>query len=351
MSRKGDPRPRRSAPGLKQIAEEAGVSLITVSRVVRGLGNVAPDTAAKIKKAIDRLKYRPNRLVHAIQSGRSGTIGVVVPIASWFQAQMISGIHHELADHSYLPVLHFPKLSPGACREEAERLYLHRLLDQRVDGIIFWPSDEMVSDAYLHEVWDRGVPLVAVDRHLPKTNADFAGTDDVAGGRLAAEHLLDLGHRRIAHLGGDPWVSTYSDRRAGFEAVAQSRADVSIRVAACSLSESYDLAMDMLTGSGRPTAIFAASDNFAMRIYAVATRLGIRIGEDLSVVGFADLVEAQRLQPGLTTIRQNPTGIGAAAARLILERLEGRVGSKNPRSVRLVPELVVRDSTVAAPAT
>jgi hypothetical protein len=121
------------------------------------------------------------------------------------------GIHAELQQ-----VLVASRTGGEATPDAAELDCLHRLLDQRVDGIVFWPSDETVPNHYLEEVWKRGVPLVAVDRQLPHTRADFSGTDDVAGGRIAAEHLLELGHRRLAILCGEPWVSTYADRRQGF---------------------------------------------------------------------------------------------------------------------------------------
>jgi LacI family transcriptional regulator len=329
---------------IRKVAEAAGVSVITASRAIRGRGIVAASTRERVLAVAQRLKYRPNRLASAVLGGRSRTVGVMVPIGSWFQAQIIRGIHDTLSEHAYLPIVHFHGNGPGAIRDGDELTFLHRLIEHRVDGLIFFPSDESVTQNYLKEVWERGLPLVAVDRRLARTNADFSGTDDKAGGRMAAEFLLSLGHRRITHITGEPWVSTYVDRRRGFEEVIRAEAGMTYRCVECAKSDCEAIARDILTGPNRPTAIFTASDKMAVHVYAAAELAGLRIGSDLSVIGFADLIEAHGLRPRLTTVRQDATAIGANAARLLLDRLEARVSSNTPRAVRLMPEFVIRDS-------
>ncbi len=343
MPSSSEPR-RKPRSNLKQIAEKLGISMMTVSRALNGRGDVAEATRLRVLKAAKRLRYRPNRLVHALKSGRSRTVGVTISVWLSFNAKIIHGIHDVLAEHNYLPVLHFHGEGPQANRDEAELEYLHRLLDQRVDGIIFWPSDETVPQIYLKEVWERGVPLVAVDRGLPLTKADFSGTDDVAGGRLVAEHLLTLGHRRLGHITGEPWVSTYFDRRQGFEQVIARQSGVDLIVAECTDVDSGDAARRMLSQPDRPTAIFVPNDRMAPPIYAVAESLGLEIGRDLSVIGFGSLEEAKWLRPRLTTVDQKPYEIGRAAASLLLDRIEERVASAKPRSVRVVPEIVCHGS-------
>lgn len=340
------PKPRRTST-VKQIAEELGVSMMTVSRALNGRGRISDETRTRVLAVAKRLKYRPNRLVHAIKHGRSRTVGVMVPIAMSFSATVVRGIHDALAEHHYLPILHFHGEGPQAQRDEAELEYLHRLLDHRVDGIVFWPSDETVPQMYLREVWDRGVPLVAVDRHLPHTNADFSGTDDEAGGRIAAEHLLSLGHRRLAHITGESWVSTYADRLKGFQAAVAGRSDVTCQIDECADCDCSDIARRLLGARDRPTAIFLSSDRMAPHVYAAAESFGLTIGKDLSVIGFADLAETAWLRPRLTTVRQDAYQIGQEAARLLFDRIEGRIPGTAPRSVRVVPELVVRESTAA----
>lgn len=340
---------RRSSPAsLQAIAEAAGVSAMTVSRVLNGQGNVSARTRTRVEAAAKRLKYRPNKLVKAMLAGRSGTVGVMISPLKSFQSRMLHGAHDALLERGCLPLLHFHDVGPGAYRDAAEIDYIHRLLDQRVDGLIFWPSDESVPNTYLKEVWERGVPLVAVDRHLPQTNADFSGTDDRGGGRIAAEHLLGLGHRRLAHVGGESGVSTYEDRRRGFEeAAAECR--VAVTAVECRECDSYGDAMRLLGSAKRPTAIFAASDLMAPGIYRAAADCGLTVGRDLAVVGFADLSEVQSLVPGLTTLRQDPYRIGLQSVRLLMDRIDGVASAASPKSVRLVPELVVRGSSCPPP--
>ena len=345
----------RGRPNLRQIAAELGVSMMTVSRGLRGSPEVSAVTRERILAAAERLKYRPNRVVSAFKTGRTGLVGVMVRPSKLYRCDLIEGIHDTLVAAGSLPVMHFSSTGGEAAPDAAELGCLHRLLDQRVDGIVFWPSDETVPNHYLEEVWKRGVPLVAVDRPLPHTRADFSGTDDVAGGRLAAEHLLGLGHRRLAVLCGEPWVSTYADRRRGFVeavaahiAVACNKAGENAVVCEqieCRNEAALDESRELLSGRERPTAVFAVSDVLAAYVYEAATSLALSIGTDVSVLGYADIPEAGFLRPSLSTIRQDFQEIGRNAARLLLDRIEGRVTADRARSMRINPALVMRQST------
>ncbi len=332
-------------PSIRQIAEACGVSQMTASRALRGDGPVAEATRHRVLEAAERLKYRPNRLVRAVLGGRTGTVGLMIPLGSWFLAEVIRGVHDTLAKSGYLSVIHFHGEGPGAERDESELEYLHRLIEQRVDGIIFTPSDESVPDVYLREVWDRGLPLVSIDRKLPRTQADFSGTDDEAGGGLVARHLLALGHRRLGHISGEPWISTYLDRRRGFEAELAGNPGIDYAFSTCQKSDARAAALTMLSSDRRPTAIFAASDKMAAGVYAAADELGLLIGIDVAVVGFADLLEYRHLSPELTTVNQQPVLIGANAATLILDRLQDQPCPPGHRAIRTEPKLIVREST------
>jgi LacI family transcriptional regulator len=360
-------RPHKPRITVGEIAAKLGISKMTVSRALRGEGSVAPDTLARVQRVAKRLKYRPNRLMRAVHTGRSRTVGVMIDPWNSFHSGVLGGIHQTLASHDYLPILHYPHQSPAFAlgdRDRSELRYLHRLLDQRVDGIIFWPSDETIPNLYLQEVWDRGVPLVTVDRRMPATNADFSGTDDAAGARLAADHLLALGHRRLAFIGAGT-ISTYADRRLAFAARVAECAGATIREAMCpspvaatrgqacwhdgervpAHSDSLEVTLELLRGPDRPTAILCASDWMTLGVYRAAAETALAIGRDLSVIGFADLREASMLEPALTTVRQDARAIGATAAQLLLDRIEGRVTTATPREVRQRPSLVERSST------
>ena len=347
----------RGGANLRQIATELGVSMMTVSRGLRGSPEVSAVTRERILAAAERLKYRPNRVVSAFKTGRTGLVGVMVRPSKLYRCDLIEGIHDTLVAAGSLPVMHFSSTGGEAAPDAAELGCLHRLLDQRVDGIVFWPSDETVPNHYLEEVWKRGVPLVAVDRPLPHTRADFSGTDDVAGGRLAAEHLLGLGHRRLAVLCGEPWVSTYADRRRGFVeavaahiAVACNKAGENAVVCEqieCRNEAALDESRELLSGRERPTAVFAVSDVLAAHVYEAAAALTLSVGVDVSVLGYADIPEAGLLRPSLSTVRQDFQEIGRNAARLLLDRIEGRNTAERARSIRITPTLVARQSTSA----
>jgi LacI family transcriptional regulator len=348
-SRAAEVRRAQTDGGLSRIAKATGLSLMTVSRAINGRPGVSAATRSRVLVAASKLKYRPNALGRALRSGRSDTVGVIARPTTYFNSQVIIGIHDRLAEAGVVPILHF--CPGGGETADAELAIIHRLVDLRVDGLIFWPapmtgSADHVSDAYFREVWERGLPLVAVNRHMPNTHADFSGTDDLTGGHLAADHLLALGHRRIAHLGG-PTIVTYADRRRGFEQALAGRSDVEFTFVQTTVDEAHDAALALLRrpAASRPTAIFAASDYFATGVYDAAATLGLRIGTDVSVVGFADVDLAAVLRPRLTTIRQDAVTIGRNAADLLLARRDDPAADPTPRSIRVVPTPVVREST------
>jgi LacI family transcriptional regulator len=340
--------------GIRQIAEATGFSLMTVSRALNGKTEVSPATRARVLATARRLHYRPNGLGRALKSGRSRTVGVVARPADDFCSQVLIGVHDRLAEANVAPIFQF--CPEGSENRDTTRQLLHRLVELHVDGVIFWPmpmNDEadLLPDVYFHEVWQRGLPLVALDRAMPRTHADFSGTDDVGGGALAAEHLLGLGHRRIAHVGG-PGIGTYSDRRTGFEQVLEREGGVDYSFRLCERVECVQEVVEVLRQAAkvRPTAIFVSNDFYAVAVYEAARQLGLEIGRDLSVVGFADVPLARLLAPQLTTVRQDASQIGRNAAELLLDRIERRTENLAPRAIRIGCELVVRASTGPAPA-
>ncbi len=340
-------------PNLRGLAAEAGVSLATVSRILnRGEGHLfAQETTRRVMATAERLGYRPNLLMRGVLTGKTRTIGVMAPNNSAFYSGVIAGIHDTLAEQNYALLLSWNKEDTPSPDSDLERALIHRMIDRRVDGIILRPTHDNVSDMYFSEVWERNIPLVAVDRELVRVHCDFAGTDDKLGGQLAAQHLLDLGHRRLGHLAPPRDVSTARDRREGFEQAILRAGNG----AYCLVLETkgfhkvYPEAMELLAQTPRVTAVFCPSDEAAQEFYRAATDSGLRIPQDISVIGFADLPVASFLHPRLTTLRQNPERIGCQAANLLLARIEGRMTGEEVRKERLAPELIVRDST-APPA-
>jgi DNA-binding LacI/PurR family transcriptional regulator len=340
-----------SASNLRKVAEEAEVSIATVSRVLNNTGGTAysPATAERVRRAANRLGYRPNLLMRGVAGRSTRTIGVLIPAGGDFYSQVVEGIHDRLAESDYAMILGWNKEDIAAPDSEAERKYVHRLVDRRVDGVILRPTHDSVSDLYFQEVWERGISMVAVDRAIPGVHCDFAGTDDLAVGRMAAEYLLSLGHRRLGHLAGPSSVSTARDRRKGFEeAVAAFGSGARcVAVEAPDFRGAREEALRLLRTDPRPTAIFGANDEMAETLYAAAATLGLKIPRDVAAIGCGNLVPGRYLQPALTTFDQKPYRIGQEAARLMLERIrDNRDGSK-PREVRVLPERVARGSTAA----
>ncbi len=334
----------RSVVNLKRIATEANLSIPTVSRILSGKDRCTPETRDRVSEIAKRLRYRPNLLVRGIQSGKTGSIGVLVHISDEFFARMAEGIHDGLVAADRVPIFLWSKGNSEAAPTELQQL--HRLVDRRVDGIILHPRQDSVDEAYLREVWDRNLPLVTIDRELAATHADFVGTDDAAGARLAAEHLLSLGHRRLGHLSGPRTVTTAYWRANGFEkGAAEAGLSVNIIEDASYGRDSFAPAKALLDRPDRPTAVFCANDFQVAAVYLAAAELGLSIPRDLSVVGFADLSVAGALLPRLTTLHQRPEEMGVQAARYLNDRIDGTVLDPAPRRVQLKPELIVRQST------
>jgi LacI family transcriptional regulator len=333
---------------LKDIAQRVGVSTNHVSLALRGSPLVSAATSEKIQKVAAELDYRPNRLIRAIQSGLTGVVGVVIRPADAWMSRMVSGIHDVLCRQDTLPLLDWMPSYPEAPPKKGDRTELeviHNLLERRVDGIIVFPYSEQVSDLYFNEVWERDIPLVLIDRRAPHTHADFVGTDETLGGTLAAEHLLELGHRQIGHIAGFHDYGTYLERRLAFEQTVAAAGGNCISVEVEQYGDSSDAARELLSRSDRPTAVFLAADSFAQPLYREASARGLRIPEDLSVIGYADLEVCTQITPALTTIRQHPYQMGCDAARLILDRIGRKNKDTAAQQIRLKPELVVRAST------
>ena len=316
------------------------MSHVTVSRILTGKAHLHnAKTVERVQQVAREMGYRPNVLAQSMQTGKTRMIGVVMREAhgSWF-SEIQNGIHQELIGAGYLP-LTLTLYSTGPDGREL----LDHMLNRRVEGVILWEATEqMVAD-----VTAARVPLATLDApNACAADFDFVGTDDRLGVELAARHLLELGHRRFASETYEN-LPTAIDRRDAFAAAVARVPGTSCVACTCPpvrerLTSSIEAA---LTAEERPTAIFAGSDRIALAVYEVADALGMRVPDDLSVVGYADLDFASLVKPPLTTVRQDPEEIGRRAAALLLDRVEGRVTDSKPRRIRLEPELMVRGST------
>lgn len=335
------------SPTMGAIAKTARVSVSTVSRILNGrAGRISPETAEKVQRLAVQMGYSPNFLASSLSRGHgSRTIGIGVALTGGFYPAIIDGIVAELCQEGYAGIVQppWPDHSPN------EREVLDSFLERRVEGVIIRPHHYEARAEYFQELNERRLPLVLVDVELHGLKMPFCGTDDHAGARQGTEYLLELGHRVIGHVAGCQLTRTGALRKRAFlETVA---AWPNARAQLCR-SETFDPAgediRELLQRSPRPTAIFAASDIGAIAVYREAARLGLRLPEDLSVLGFADLEFAAAMLPALSTLDQQPQLIGRSAARLVLEL----IGAKTPPDppVRLtIPRLVIRSSTIPPP--
>ena len=328
---------------MKEIAEEAGVTLTTVSRILNQKGGkYAEKTKEKIFGIASRLKYRPNALVRGMQTGYTGTAGVMVP-ASGFYSEVVVGIHEVFVNNNAIMLLSWNNRDQSSREETLERQIIHQMIDRRVDGIILRSSSEDFERSYFEEIWEREIPLILVDRHLSKIDANFVGTDDHAGGRAAADHLIALGHRSMLFVGAGQTVSTSRDREEGFRRVLSESPNAYCRSLVYQAETIRETIAALLGGENAPTAIFCYNDTTARDLESVLRAEGISIPQDVSLIGFGN-VPVRDHQLSLTTFDQHPLEIGKAAAELYLECTRAEAG--NSAQSRLIkPDLINRSST------
>jgi DNA-binding LacI/PurR family transcriptional regulator len=329
---------------IRDVARHAGVSVATASRALNGSQVVNPRTRDRILSVMEELGFTPSPAARRLSLGRTLTIGVVVSFLTRPQAaERLRGVDAVLTDSEFDLVIY--NVESVQKRDH----YLGTLAQsQRTDGLLVMSLPPNLEAAPI--LGHAPVPVVFIDVHTPSVEAlPRVIGDDVAGGALAARHLLDLGHRDIGFIGDaveDPFGFTSSrDREAGLTRELAT-AGVEIRKTwighgAHGRYEARDLARRMLAADTRPTAIFTASDTQALGVAAAARELGLHVPDDISVVGYDDIEAADYV--GLTTIRQQLFESGRRGAEILLAEIEAR--SEEPPVAHLSPELVVRATT------
>ena len=333
-----------AAVTLRDVARVAGVHPATVSRALneetRTLVN--DETAKRVLKAAEELGYQPNPIARGLKTNRSYTIGVLIPdLTNPLFPPILRGIEDHLETGGYTPLTANTDNDP-----ERELLDSQTMRARQVDGIIAATArrDHRLHDALL----EAGIELVLVNRRQPDMPVSSATADDRLGMRLSVEHLVALGHTRIAHLAGPLDYSTGLDRHVSFHETMRAAGlepdpELVLVSEAFTESEGARLCAQLIDAGRRFTAIAAANDLLALGCYDIFAERGVRCPEDISVIGFNDMPFAARFQPPLTTIRIPHYEIGKAAAQLMLERLQD--GGSPSREIMLQPSLVVRGST------
>ena len=329
-------------PTMAEIAAIAGVSKPTVSKVMNGQPGVAPRTRERVQRVIAERGYVRHGAARALSAGRTGAVNLVVKeIDNPYFAEIIRGVEETL-ERAGLSMI----LTATHDEERRHRRWMARVIEHGTDGAILVLPDEAI--AHLEVLRSRGIPVALVDDRgeIPPGVASVGATN-FAGGFAATEHLLSLGHRRIAIIGGPSFKST-RERVAGYRtALQEAGVDIDPRLHQPGgfVAETGYEATKKLLGlpDELPTAIFAGNDMQAMGVYKALYEAGMRTPEDVSVIGFDDLPISRLLTPALTTVRQPVREMGVLATRMLLRTIAGEELESN--RVELATSLVVRESS------
>ena len=336
---------------IKQVARHAGVSTQTVSRVLNERPDVASETRQRVLASIKQLGYRPSALARSLIRQCSHTLGVVTAgLKHIGPSYTLSGITGQAEASGYSLLL---KELPKFNTLQVEPI-LNSLLSMQVDGLI-WAVSEVSNNREWLQDWAPRLPVPIVFLTTgPHEGVAVVSADNYAGGRIATEHLLEVGRRHIGHVAGPLAWWEASQRRQGWR---DTLVDAGISVSDTHVFEgnwsaaSGELAFEQLLREyPEMDAVFASNDQMALSVLQGAHRRGIAVPDDLAVVGFDGIAEAAYFWPSLTTVWQNPQQLGALAVKEIIRMIEAlrqsEAGAVTPRTIQLEPQLIVRASTV-----
>jgi len=325
---------------VKDVARKAEVSTATVSRVINGTRFVSEELRARVYQAMRELDYRPNAIARSLRRKETRNIALVVPdIAYPFVAEVAKGVEDEVFKAGYSAIL-----CESKGNEERECACIRLLLMKQVDGIVFVASGE--SPGYIRALVKQRMPVVVCGRDLPDVAVDTVITDDAGSGYQATEYLIRLGHRRVGCIVGPPGLGISDGREDGYrraleergipwDAALTARGDFRCR-------GGYDAMRELLALDDRPTAVFACNDLMAMGAICAASKRGLRVPQDLAIIGCDDIALASFTNPSLTTVAHPKREMGRVAVDMLVRRIEDR--DLRPTKRVLPTELVIRDS-------
>lgn len=326
---------------MRDIAEHAGVSLSTVSHVVNETRYVSDDVRHRVLSAMVELDYRPNELARSLRRGQTNTIGLILPdSANPYFAEIGQSIELAAFENNFSVILCNTEGSV-----EREDLYVDVLRKKQVDGIIFVAAGER-SDS-VRDLIKRQFPVVLIDRQQPGIELAAVHVDNYSGGQEATQHLIDLGHTRVACITGPHNITPSADRVTGYlNALEEAGLPVDeqlIEPGTFRASSGYAATLKLLQLPDPPTAIFACNDMMAIGVLRAAAETGRRVPDDLAIVGFDDVELASYTIPPLTTVAQPTDEMGQKAVEMLLGAVKDK---RHPRqSTILKAELVVRASS------
>jgi DNA-binding LacI/PurR family transcriptional regulator len=342
---------------IQEVAALAGTSTSTVSNLLNGrIDRMRPETRRRIEVAMEQLGYQANQAARQLKTGQSPILGLVIPsVANPFWGSFVQSVEEAALERGYQVLL-----GNGGRDPKREQRYAESLWSHGVRGVIFGSSP--LSLDHIMRLVDRGLNVVVFDRRLRDDDAsaqsriDGISVDNAAGGYVATRHLLDLGHRRIGFISGPLRTSSRIERFDGYRNAlidAGIRYDAELFWEGTGYSGSGDVegaeigrdgARALLSMTQRPTGIVTINDMYALGAYAGAGDAGLRVPDDVSIIGFDDISMAAIANPPLTTIRQPLQSMMKTAVNTLIDRLEGK-GEDRAQIVTVPSELVIRKST------
>jgi len=327
---------------IKDVAKQAEVSIQTVSRVINNRPDVSPETRQRIQATIEELGYQPFTNARGLAAKRTYTLGLVTADFSdfWF-SRVVIGAEKEAQEHGYCFML-----GNSTCDPKDEPKYLRLLTERHVDGVLFIRAVCENESTHLLRLKKFGVPIVTTGHHLPDVGLAMFDVDNVSGGKKATEYLIGLGHTRIAMITGPSDWKSVIDRRQGYcQALEEANIplDPELIVGDSWLHRSgYENTQLLLQRNSKFTAIFAHNDRIARGAIYALNEHGLKVPDDISVIGYDDIPEAEFSEPPLTTIRQPTAEIGQAATSFLIQMIEDTTIA--PKQVMFDTSLVIRAS-------
>jgi LacI family transcriptional regulator len=331
------------------VAEKANVSITTVSHVINKTRYVSKELTDRVNKAMEELDYQPNSLASSLRSGKTKTIGLIIPdISNQYFAEISRKVEDNGLEHGYSVIL---------CNSDddyrKERNYLDVLIAKQVDGIAFISAGEYSEN--LEKAQSSNIPTVIVDRDIKSINSDVVMVDNCKGGYNATEYLIKLGHRKIACITGPSLTNPSAERIDGYKQ-ALSNAGISInqdfiRTGDYRFPSGEKAMQELVSLEQPPTAVFACNDMMALGAYRAITDIGLKIPDDISIIGFDNIPFSQAVYPTLTTIQQPIQKIAKLVIDLLIEkitlknqRIEDRSEEPEYYRIYLDTELIIRNS-------
>lgn len=334
---------KNTEPTIHDIARELKISASTVSRALNDNPRISLKTKEKIKAVADKLGYRPNTLASNLRNKKSNTIGIVVPLINrYFFSSVISGVEDIAFKAGYNVVI-----SQSNDLAAKEISIVQSMFSNRVDGLIISIAMQSINFDHLKLFKRKHIPLVFFDRAVPEIETDKIVVDDFAGAFKVTQHLIDQGYKRIAHLAGPQNLTTYLDRKNGYiEALRANEITFDeslINVSTLTSEDGVPAIEKLMSLPNPPDAVFCGNDTTALSIMMYLRDKGIRIPEEVGIVGFSNEPFSKVVSPSISTIIQPGFAMGQKAAELIISKIENK--DRNFQTITLPTELVVRESS------